>query len=430
MTDSELVGATDALAKLARDVQAMLTRVAAEVAHRSPAELGKDGLAKKQGFLNPARMVAASTGGSIATATRLLSVGRATSTRRSLLGEPLPAPHPHVARALHDGEISVDAAAAITSMLDRVSARADAGRADAVEQTLAERAADIPLDLLYRVIREAEARLDQDGVAPREEELRADRSLNFRQDHNGMVHLSARLDPETAAPIKAAVEAIVTHTIRSRRAAHENAGGVADGAAPIVPDDRTIPQLQADALAVIARHVIGCTRMPSTPSMAVVVRAELDVLTAGVGHASIDGLDQPVSASTLRKMAASAGVIPAILDGETLPLDLGRASRLFSWAQRVALGERDGGCACCGLDVAYVEAHHIDWWKRDTGPTDLDNGVLLCPPCHTRIHQDGWVIDVHGSEVWFIPPPHVDSQQKPRLGGRARFGMPRDVGAA
>lgn len=433
MSDAGLVTTTEALAKLARDADAMLARVAAEVARRSPAEFGREGLAKKQGFLSPARMVAASTGSSLAAASKLVAVGQATSQRRSLVGEPLPAPHPHVAAALGQGAISVDAAAAITSMLDRVSARSDAEVVDKVEQVLAQRAADIPLDLLYRVIQLAEARLDQDGVAPREEQMRADRCLHFRQDAHGLVHLTAKLDPETAAPVKAAVEAIVTHEIRSRcrQPGASECGGDVGGAAmatdvgPVVEDDRTVPQLQADALAMIARHVIGCTRMPSAPSMAVVVRTDLETLVDGVGHATIDGLDQPVSASTVRKMAATAGVIPAVMGGESLPLDLGRSSRLFSFAQRIALAERDGGCACCGLDIAYVEAHHIRWWERDDGPTDLANGVLLCPPCHTRIHHDNWRIRVGEGNVWFIPPPHVDASQEPRLGGRARFGMPR-----
>jgi hypothetical protein len=82
------------------------------------------------------------------------------------------------------------------------------------------------------------------------------------------------------------------------------------------------------------------------------------------------------------------------------------------------------------LDVRYVEAHHIDWWKRDDGPTDLDNGVLLCPPCHTRIHQDGWRIHVKDGQVWFRPPPHVDPDQKPRLGGKARYGLSQHADAA
>lgn len=122
-------------------------------------------------------------------------------------------------------------------------------------------------------------------------------------------------------------------------------------------------------------------------------------------------------------MAADAELIPAVLGGPSLPLDLGRAARLFSRSQRLALGERDGGCASCGQNIAYVEAHHIDWWERDAGSTDLANGVLLCGFCHHTVHREGWGIRATAGSVWFIPPPHVDPQQRPRLGGRARFEL-------
>jgi hypothetical protein len=427
MSSCGFVAAMDVMGQLARDANAMLARMAAEAARRSPAELGKDGLAKQQGFLNPAHLVAASTGGTVSTASRLVSVGQATAARQSLTGEVLPPAHPHVAAALGSGAISVDAAAAITVMLVRVASRADPAQVEACEKILAERAADIPLDLLLRLIREAEARLDQDGVEPREEELRADRSLHIRQDRHGMVHLSAHLDPETAAPVKAAIEAIVTHTLRQRGdQLRDHAGmSVADTDAPLFADSRTIPQLQADALAMIATHVLGCNRVPAAPSTTLVVRTNLDTLTNGLGHGMIDGLDQPVSAGAIRRMAATAGIIPLVMGGDSLPLDEGRAARLFTPAQRIALGERDGGCACCGLDVAYTQAHHIAWWERDTGPTDLANGVLLCPPCHTRMHNDGWMIKIDPrGQVWFTPPPHVDPNQQPRLGGKARYGLP------
>jgi 5-methylcytosine-specific restriction protein A len=309
-------------------------------------------------------------------------------------------------------------------MQDRVPHRADPVLAERMAEVLTDKAADLPLDLLLRVIREAEARLDQDGIEPREDELRAERSLHIREDRHGMIHLTAVLDPETAAPVKAAIEGVVTAAIRARKpeCGRGPAASTDDGENPaaVVEDDRSIPQLQADALATIARHVLGCNRIPSAPAMAVIVRCDLDTLTTGVGYGTVDGLNQPVSAATIRKMAATAALIPAVLDGDSLPLDLGHDARLFSWAQRVALGERDGGCASCGLDVRYVEAHHIDWWQRDTGPTDLSNGVLLCPPCHTRIHHDGWRIHVQNGQVWFIPPPHVDPTQTPRRGGKAR----------
>jgi 5-methylcytosine-specific restriction protein A len=71
--------------------------------------------------------------------------------------------------------------------------------------------------------------------------------------------------------------------------------------------------------------------------------------------------------------------------------------------------------------------HHIRWWERDRGPTDLDNGVLLCTGCHHRIHDDGWEIRVDGAgreaTVWLIPPPWIDPARTPRRGGRARYEL-------
>ena len=297
---------------------------------------------------------------------------------------------------------------------------ADPDLADRVEAALAQLARQVPLDVLMRGVREAEARLDADGVEPREEELRQERSLTFREDARGVVHLNARLDPESAAHIKAAIEALVSDALRRREQ-----GG--DGARPIVDDSRTISQIQADALAQLARHALGCGQtIPALAKTTVVLRIDLESLRDGIGIARIDGIDQPISAGTARRMAADAELIPAVLGGASVPLDLGRAARLFSRSQRLALGERDGGCASCGQNVAYVEAHHIDWWEGDAGPTDLSNGVLLCSSCHHRIHRDGWGIRVTQDSVWFIPPPQVDPDQRPRLGGRARF----DVGAA
>lgn len=417
MSDAGLMQVTDALAKTRRDIDVMLARVAAEVTKRSGQEYGDTGLAKAHGFHNPVRLIAASTGASRADAQRLISVGTATAQRRTFTGERLPSRHPHVAAALEAGRIGIEAAAAITQMLDRASVRAEAGRADIVEAALVDLAGRVPLETLNRGVREAEARLDPDDVEPREDLLRMERSLAMREDGRGVVHLHARLDPESAAPVKAAIEALVGDTLRRRESTHGDR-------APVVDDQRSIPQIQADALAAICRHTLGCTQtLTPLAKTTVVVRVDHDTLVEGIGHARIDGLDQPISAGTARRMAADAELIPAVFGGDSLPLDLGRAARLFTKAQRLALGERDGGCASCGQNIAYVEAHHIDWWERDTGPTDLSNGVLLCSFCHHLIHREGWWIQANPSEVWFIPPPHVDPAQVPRLGGRARFEL-------
>lgn len=424
MTDAGLVRVTDALARVRRDAEALLARVAAEVSKRSSPERGDSSLARAQGFHNPGRLIAASTGASRGDAAKLIAVGTATAERQTFGGDRLPSRHPHVSAALEYALIGVDAASAITWMLDRVRLRADPELADAAEAALVDLAARVPLEVLLRGVREAEARLDRDGVEPREEQLRGERTLTIREDSTGMVHLRARLDPETAAPIKTAIEAIVSDVLRRREP-------TTSGPGPIVGDRRSIPQIQADALAAIARHSLGCeqTLVPLAKAT-VVVRLDHDSLIDGLRHARIDGLDQPISATTARRMSADAELIPAVLGGEGLPLDLGRAARLFSRGQRLALAERDGGCASCGQNVAYVEAHHITWWERDSGPTDLSNGVMLCSFCHHRIHREGWGIRATRTKVWFIPPPHVDSTQAPRLGGRARFALPAQRSAA
>jgi len=421
MGDTGLVRVVDALARARREVDAVLASVAAEASKRSGPEFGVDGLAKAQGFHNPVRLIAAATGGSRAEAQRLIAVGAATAERQALSGERMPARHPRVAAAVRTAAISIEAASAITSMLDRSATRAEVSRVAVVEAALVDLAMRVPLETLMRGVREAEARLDPDGVEPREDDLRMERSLTMREDSRGVVHLHARLDPESAAPVKAAIEALVSDALRRR-----SPGAIA----PVVDDRRSITQIQADALAALARHSLGCTQAAAPlAKTTVIVRVDLDTLVDELGHARVDGLDQPISAATARRMAADAELLPAVLGGDSLPLDLGRAARLFTKAQRLALGERDGGCASCGQNIGYVEAHHIDWWERDTGPTDLSNGVMLCTFCHHMIHRDGWQIRPGPTDVWFIPPPHIDPAQVPRLGGRARFELREEQAA-
>jgi len=49
--------------------------------------------------------------------------------------------------------------------------------------------------------------------------------------------------------------------------------------------------------------------------------------------------------------------------------------RLTSGAQWTALAVCDGGCVAPGCDrpVAFCQAHHLSWWNRDGGTTDLEN---------------------------------------------------------
>ncbi len=421
IADHQLLAVNDALSALVRHADALRGRIAAEISRRSRSELGSESLAKRSGFRSATALIAASSGGTIGEAARLVAVGEATTPRRTLTGADAPPRHPHVADAVSAGSISTAAASALIKMMDRVALRCDPVEVDHAETLLVAQAPGLTLDQLGKVIARAEAYLDPDGLEPKEERLRGERSVQLFQ-RDGLLHLTAKLDPESAAPVKAAIEAIVTAQFRNESATGPQAASRRDADAP----RRTVAQRQADALVLIAQHALDCdsSDLP-LDGATVIVRISHEELQSGAGAATVDGIDQPVSVATARRMAAGGGVIPCVLGGASEILDWGRSKRLFTTAQKLALAERDGGCAMCGLPPGMTKAHHIRWWARDAGPTDLSNGVLLCESCHHRIHDNDWDIRIDGigvrARVWFIPPPHVDPARTPRLGGRARY---------
>jgi hypothetical protein len=395
------------------------TRLAAEIARRSRPELGPAGLAKAQGFRNPTALIAATGGTSTGDAARLVRVGEATAPRMLLSGETAPARHPHVAAALAAASLTERAAGAIIALLDRVAFRAAREALDVAEKTLVQQAPGLTMDQLSRVLVRAEAWLDPDGVAPREDEKRGAEQLTMREV-DGMFEFTGRLTPEHGAPVKTAIEALVSDQMRATR------DGARDGTSDPDAPRRSVVQMQADALVRLCEHALGCDRTDlPLEGATVIVRIAHDDLLNGTGFATIDGITAPVSVATARRMAAGGDIISCVLGGKGQILDWGRTRRLFSRNQRLALLERDGGCAMCGAPPGHVKVHHIRWWARDAGPTDLANGVCLCESCHHRIHDNGWEIRIDGTgisaKVWFIPPPHVDPARTPRLGGRARY---------
>lgn len=415
LTPGELIEVSKAFGALKRHVDAAFAPVAAEVARQSRTELGKDSLARRQGFRTPVSMIATGTGASPGEAFKLVQVGEAIAPRTTLTGEPLPEKHPHVASGIAGGGLSVTAASAVVGLLDRVAPRVDAERLLRAEAELVALAPGLRPDELAKLIARAEAHLDPDGLEPRHDQARAERSLTI-QERGGRMLLTGIYDVETGAPIKAAIEGMVGGALRRNEKADD-----------AERDQRSVKQMQADALADLARHGLACEQAPTGVGTTVVVRMSLDDLQEGTGVAELDGIDQPIPAGAVRRMAADAQIIPCVLDSKSEILDWGRARRLFTPAQKLALAERDGGCVMCGAPVAWTSGHHLLWWGRDRGSTDFDNGALLCTACHHRVHDEGWEIRVEGrgidAKVWIIPPPWIDSERTPRLGGRSRLRL-------
>ena len=119
----------------------------------------------------------------------------------------------------------------------------------------------------------------------------------------------------------------------------------------------------------------------------IVVRIDLDAFLGRLEKAGILDTGDRISPGMARKLACEAGIIPAVLGGNSEVLDLGRSRRLFSQAQRLALTLRDGGCAAEGCDRTHgLHAHHLQPWAHG-GTTDLTNGLSLCHWHHMRAHD-------------------------------------------
>ena len=113
-----------------------------------------------------------------------------------------------------------------------------------------------------------------------------------------------------------------------------------------------------------------------------------------------------------RLQVASRSLPPALGGAPTQPLEVGRASRVVSAAQRAALVVRDGGCALVGCDrpPAWCEAHHLVHWLHG-GPTDLANLALVCRAHHRAVHEGGWRLGRDPNGRLTATPPHRRPQR-------------------
>ena len=272
-------------------------------------------------------------------------------------------------------------------------------------------------------------------------------------------HAGAQITGVTDAGIFAADSAAVTAS-SSTSAGATNIGGSAGVDVPL--DLRSRPQKRLDGLVGAAKVALASGTLPAAGGLRPQVMVTIDyrALLARLRNADGGGVSVrdggssdgdaataspfhrgatkehtgnllftgPVTASTVRKIACDADIIPVLLGGEGRILDIGRTSRVFPPHIRKALTARDQGCAFpgCTIPAPWCEAHHITYWSRG-GTTGTDNGTLLCSHHHHLIHKEQWTIQLRTGIPWFIPPPHIDPRQKPR---RNYYFHPGDLGTA
>jgi Domain of unknown function (DUF222) len=130
----------------------------------------------------------------------------------------------------------------------------------------------------------------------------------------------------------------------------------------------------------------------------IVAHLDVDALVTGLGAATLDG-GVRISAGEARRLACEAGIVPLVLGGASVPLDLGRGQRLHTRHQRTALSAIHDTCAVGGCErpFAWCEIHHHRLGWAHGGRTDLDNGLPLCGYHHRRAHDPRWDLRHHTS---------------------------------
>ena len=429
LTDDALLELTRVAADQVRLAELHVSLLAGEIARRSAPELGAAGLAQRTGHRTADELVRVTTGTRQAAARTAVRVGTAVGS-----AEPTA-----VGAAVLEGRVSVAVADAITTGLGRPGAGVDAEVLDQAADTLIDRLGDIDADRAAREARTVRDELDLAGVADREAERREQRSFRIGRRANGMGWAHWELDPETFSIVSEIYDRVTSprrrtpsfsdespgtaHTTNSTGAGRaesvrdsdidesrdrDTCAGNTPNTQPV--DDRTAEQYASDMFAELLRH--GLTADTSgvlgdaPAAVRVIVAAR--TLEQRSGRGWIEGQHNPISINTVERLACTGGTITITVDDDGQPLNLGRDRRLFSRAQRIALAARDGGCRWPGCErpPSWCEAHHINHWQRDTGRTDIADGILLCRHHHLLAHNNGWEIRRAGPSYALTPPGH------------------------
>ncbi len=284
---------------------------------------------------------------------------------------------PHLAHGLSSGELTFDK---VRTVVDRATPESD--------QEIAEKARTLSVKDLAQLARsKMPPSKSTDAV-----EYGA-RSLRFNDECRTIVTQLPRL---TYAQVKRVLEQ------RAKRIS-------SDGATPW-------DQRLADALVSLVRS--GGDGRRSAASTTLVAHVPLDVLrdesSTLVGELEDGSL---ISAETVRRLACEATLVVAVDDECGHTMYEGRTRRDPTDAQRREVRRRDRHCRFPGCrNVLFTDAHHVRWWVRDMGPTDLDNLVTLCEHHHNLVHSRTWSMTGNANEqLTFVGPSGRVMETRPHF---------------
>ena len=314
--------------------------------------------------------------------------------------------------ALSEGALTTEHAFVIATVADQLPSGLDATERAAIEQSLVAVATRLDPAALRRKGRralesaqrsQAEVDAHEDAVLRSEEERAlAATKLTLHDNRDGTTtghftvptlagQILTKVIQQIASPRRFAQQAAKD---AKAQAASSGSSLTADEVAEATWDafraeDLDWSQKYGRAFVELLEH-LPTDHLSGKVNATVLVTLDHDTLKTSLGAAHLD-TGHDISASEARRLACGAGLVPAVLDGESQVLDLGRTARFFTEAQRVALSLTYDSCAAedCDRPYAWTEHHHENPWASG-GTTDLDLAVPLCGFHHRRMHHPGF----------------------------------------
>ena len=406
---ADLVGALDELETVGCQLPG--------VGHRLLARLQNEATPQQMGATSWKEVLSVRWRISRSEAHRRLTEASVLAPRQSMTGPALPPVLPATAAAQAHGLINEEHVEVIRKALDRLPGFVDVATRERFEVDLVRTAvgagpkevkdaADLTLFLL-----------DQDGPEPDDTERARTRGVTrHKQRRDAMTDLRATLTPEAWAVWEAIFAKYAAPGMCNPDDPEPCTSGT-PSQAQIDADHRSLAQRQHDALVAVGRIAL----MSGDPGhlnglpVSVVIRTTLQDLESRAGIGVTAGGTRLPIAEVIR-MAAHARHYLAVFDRATgSALDLFRAKRTASAAQRIMLIARDGGCTKpgCVLGAYACQVHHVsaDW--TDGGNTNIDELGLACGPHNRSVDKHGgWTTRMsERCEVEWIPPPGLDTGQ-------------------
>jgi len=256
----------------------------------------------------------------------------------ALSGEPVPMCRSQVAvaSALEEMPATREAFAAgvVSESRVRVLAQAQALCPDQFaqdEKQLVARVAAASSQQVPRVLAEWKRQADPQAAEGETERLRGLRGLHLSEDWSGMLALHGLLDPDSGLVVRHALEALT------------------DPANLDAADTRTPTQVRADALVEVCQRFLQGGSNGSRHPSRVLVTIPWNTLQQGNGL--VDTEAGPIGGNTVRRLTCDATISRVLIDPQSAPIEMGRATRVIPDRLRQALELRDPHCTHPGCHI-------------------------------------------------------------------------------